>query len=273
MDLNDEMVEMMKFYEFYKKIKASEEKDKLTNKNNELFKKIEGANNKTEEVNLNSYEKEENSINKIEGANTQDKKKLKKNHMATRPLDKNEYEEIIKLCKSGFTYIDKKTGREKTFRKNPSLAFALVLQATLGFRASDIVNLKVSDFSRNKFSVQEIKTGKWQNREINDHMYQKILEYSIENNLDKDDYIYPNKIRNMQQQLKIITDYLGYKNIGTHSFRKLFAHTIYEESNHDIELVRHVLNHGDIRTTMRYLGVSQKRVKEVIDKIDFSYIL
>ncbi len=52
-----------------------------------------------------------------------------------------------------------------------------------------------------------------------------------------------------------------------------FAHTIYEESNHDIELVRHVLNHGDIRTTMRYLGVSQKRVKEVIDKIDFSYIL
>ena len=34
MDLNDEMVEMMKFYEFYKKIKASEEKDKLTNKNN-----------------------------------------------------------------------------------------------------------------------------------------------------------------------------------------------------------------------------------------------
>lgn len=116
MDLNDEMVEMMKFYEFYKKIKASEEKDKLTNKNNELFKKTEGANNKTEEVNLNSYEKEENSINKIEGANTQDKKKLKKNHMATRPLDKNEYEEIIKLCKSGFTYIDKKTGRESTLR-------------------------------------------------------------------------------------------------------------------------------------------------------------
>ena len=44
----------------------------------------------------------------------------------------------------------------------------------------------------------------------------------------------------MQQQLKIITDYLGYKNIGTHSFRKLFAHTLYEESGHDIELVRHV---------------------------------
>ena len=39
MDLNDEMVEMMKFYEFYKKIKASEEKDKLTNKNMNYLKK------------------------------------------------------------------------------------------------------------------------------------------------------------------------------------------------------------------------------------------
>ena len=91
--------------------------------------------------------------------------------------------------------------------------------------------------------------------------------------LDKDDFIYPNKVRNMQQQLKIITDYLGYKNIGTHSFRKLFAHTLYEESGHDIELVRHVLNHSDIKTTMRYLGVSMKKLKEMSSKIDFSYAL
>ena len=77
----------------------------------------------------------------------------------------------------------------------------------------------------------------------------------------------------MQQQLKIITDYLGYKNIGTHSFRKLFAHTLYEESGHDIELVRHALNHSDIKTTMRYLGVSMKKLKEATTKIDFSNML
>ena len=143
----------------------------------------------------------------------------------------------------------------------------------MGFRASDIVNLKVSDFNRSKFAIKEIKTGKWQNRDLNDAMYNKLLEYAVNNNLDKDDFIYPNKIRNMQQQLKIITDYLGYKNIGTHSFRKLFAHTLYEESGHDIELVRHVLNHSDIKTTMRYLGVSMKKLKEMSNKIDFSYAL
>ena len=135
------------------------------------------------------------------------------------------------------------------------------------------MNLKVEDFTDGKFSIREIKTGKWQNRNLGESMYNKILEYAMENKLSKTDFIYPNKVRNMQQQLKIITDYLDYKNIGTHSFRKLFAHTLYEESGYDIELVRHALNHSDIKTTMRYLGVSMTKLKEMTTKIDFSYML
>lgn len=273
MNLNDEMIEMMKFYEFYKQMKAYEKNKEFTEKTQENIIKTEGANNISKKI-----------AQKTEGAILNDKKLYKndenikeegkkKNYKATRPLEVEEYETIIKLCKEGFTYLDKNTGREKKFRPNSPLAFALALQATLGFRASDIVNLKVSDFNRSKFAIKEIKTGKWQNRDLNDAMYNKLLEYAVNNNLDKDDFIYPNKVRNMQQQLKIITDYLGYKNIGTHSFRKLFAHTLYEESGHDIELVRHVLNHSDIKTTMRYLGVSMKKLKEMSNKIDFSYAL
>lgn len=269
MEFNEEMLEMMKFYEFYKKMKANQNNNKLTNNFQEFYTKTEGANS-----NLEKKQREQNKLNQ----NTENHSEIpsefkKKNYKATRPLETNEYEEIIKLCKSGFEYIDKKSGKIKKFRSNPSLAFALALQATLGFRASDIVNLKVEDFNRSKFAIKEIKTGKWQNRDLNDRMYNKLLEYVVENNLDKIDFIYPNKVRNMQQQLKIITDYLGYKNIGTHSFRKLFAHTLYEESGYDIELVRHVLNHSDIKTTMRYLGVSMKKLKEVTTKIDFSYAL
>lgn len=262
MNLDSEMIEMMKFYEFYKQIKANTENNEFTTKLQENIIKTEGANSAFKKSNI-KLDKDELNI----------KETKKKNYKTTRPLEIEEYEEIIKLCKSGFSYSDKNTGREKKFRPNPSLAFALALQATLGFRASDIVNLKVSDFNRSKFAIKEIKTGKWQNRDLNDTMYNKLLEYAVNNKLDKNDFIYPNKVRNMQQQLKIITDYLGYKNIGTHSFRKLFAHTLYEESGHDIELVRHVLNHSDIKTTMRYLGVSVKKLKEMSSKIDFSYVL
>ena len=116
--------------------------------------------------------------------------------------------------------------------------------------------------------------------EKGDNLYAIARKYNINpqllaniNGLDEDDYIYPKKVRTMQKQLKIITDYLGYKNVSTHSFRKLFAHTIYEESGYDIELVRHVLNHSDIKTTMRYLGVSMKKLKDLSNKIDFSYAL
>lgn len=258
------MIEMMEFYEFYKKMKAMENRDELTKKYTDFLFKTEGA------IENNNLHDEFGHISKTHDDIKQSKRK---NYKATRPLEKDEYENIINLCKVGFSYIDQKTGRRKKFRSNPTLAFALALQATLGFRASDIVNLKVEDFNRSKFSIKEIKTGKWQNRDLSENMYNKFLEYVVENKLDKKDYIYPNKVRNMQQQLKIITDYLDYKNIGTHSFRKLFAHTLYEESGHDIELVRHVLNHSDIKTTMRYLGVSMKKLKEVTTKIDFSYML
>ena len=270
--MNDEMLEMMKFYEFYKQMKASGMDLELTTKIIENSKKTEGA----VKVYKNGSKKEDD-IHKINrGSKKNDSISAttkKKDYRATRPLDKEEYETIIKYCKEGFHYNDKSTGKERYFRPNPSLAFALALQATLGFRGSDIVNLKVGDFDRSKFSIKEIKTGKWQNRDLNEQMYNKLLAYAYENKLNKEDFIYPNKIRNMQQQLKIITDFLGYKNIGTHSFRKLFAHTLYEESGHDIELVRYVLNHSDIKTTMRYLGVSMKKLKELSDTIDFSYAL
>ena len=44
MDLNDEMLDMMKFYEFYKKMRAYENKNEFTEKIQEINAKTEGAN-------------------------------------------------------------------------------------------------------------------------------------------------------------------------------------------------------------------------------------
>ena len=95
MNLNDEMLEMMKFYEFYKQMKAYEKNNEFTEKTQENFIKTEGANNiskkiaqKTEGAILNdkkSYKNDENI--KEEGK--------KKNYKATRPLEVEEYETIM----------------------------------------------------------------------------------------------------------------------------------------------------------------------------------
>ena len=80
--MNDEMIEMMKFYEFYKKMKALEESEELTLKKTENSLKTEGAKN---DSNIGSVF---DNI-KTEGGTKVSKKK---NYRATRPLEIDEYE-------------------------------------------------------------------------------------------------------------------------------------------------------------------------------------
>ena len=61
-----------------------------------------------------------------------------------------------------------------------------------------------------------------------------------------------------------ICDYLGYEHIGTHSFRKRFATLAYENSGHDIELVRKLMQHSSASITSRYLGISDERMDSVL---------
>ncbi len=76
-----------------------------------------------------------------------------------------------------------------------------------------------------------------------------MLHNSDENGLRLNDNLLDIGIRNVQQQLKIITNYLGLENISTHSFRKLYATLQYEKSNGNIELIKELLNHTSIATT------------------------
>jgi len=76
-------------------------------------------------------------------------------------------------------------------------------------------------------------------------------------------------VRSVQRQLKIITDYLGLDNISTHSFRKMFATTVYESNDHNIELVKELLNHSSIATTQRYVRVSQEAINKASAGVNF----
>ena len=74
-------------------------------------------------------------------------------------------------------------------------------------------------------------------------------------------------IRQIQQHLKYIVEYLEYSpNISTHSFRKFYASSIYDENNHDIELVRELLQHSSTATTRRYIKRSSAQLEDAIQK-------
>lgn len=207
------------------------------------------------------------SIIGIESNSTSNKTSNKRKGKKTRPLQPDEFINIIKHLNTGFIYY--KNGEEKVFRPKKYLALTFTIQATLGLRISDILKLTVSVFQKGKLETYEEKTNKLVYRDIPDNLIQIVLSYAVENNLKLNDKICPVKDRNIREQLSIVCNYLDYKDIGTHSFRKYFARTVYNDTA-DLELVRVLLNHSSIAITQKYIGVSQERVNEVSKSIDFT---
>lgn len=176
----------------------------------------------------------------------------------TLALTKEQYKEIIDTMRKGFT----------GFRPNNRVATALVIEGNLGIRISDILKLRMShivkDGDRYRLDIVEQKTGKKREFTVPKEIKHYLQDYCDDNNIGKDDIIFPITERAVQKQLKLVCDYLGYEGISTHSFRKYFATEIYKNSNYNIALVRELLQHSNTSITQRYIGIRTKDIEEAI---------
>ena len=177
----------------------------------------------------------------------------------TRTISEAEYKEIICVMREG---------RPGFFKPNKRAAMALVLEANLGIRISDIVKLRLKDIVRDgeryRLSIVEQKTGKERVFTVPTDLRQFIVEYCYQNGIRDHEPIVQLKRRSVQDALKKVTDYLELERVGTHSFRKYFAHRIYENSGHDTELIRDLLQHSSLEITQRYLRTTSKRMDSAL---------
>lgn len=177
----------------------------------------------------------------------------------TLSLTTHQYKEIIQTMKSGFCGC----------RPNDRIATALMLEANLGLRISDILKLRLSDIvkdgERYRLSITEQKTGKARVFTVPLALYQFIRCYCMDNNIPADSVIFPLTERAVQKQLKIVCDYLGYTGISTHSFRKFYATEIYQSSGYNIALVQQLLQHSSAAVTQKYIGIQQKELERAIE--------
>lgn len=177
----------------------------------------------------------------------------------TLSLTTHQYKEIIHTMKSGFCGC----------RPNDRIATALMLEANLGLRISDILKLRLSDIvkdgERYRLSITEQKTGKARVFTVPLALYQFIRCYCMDNNIPADSVIFPLTERAVQKQLKIVCDYLGYTGISTHSFRKFYATEIYQSSGYNIALVQQLLQHSSAAVTQKYIGIQQKELERAIE--------
>ena len=139
----------------------------------------------------------------------------------TKALTTEQYKEIIQAMREGFCGC----------RPNDRIATALVLEGNLGIRISDIIKLRlcdiVKDGDRYRLEITEQKTQKKRVFTVPLVIQQYIENYCLRNGIKANELIFPITERAVQKQLAIVCDYLGYKDISTHSFRKWYATEIW----------------------------------------------
>lgn len=181
----------------------------------------------------------------------------------TLALTNETYRLIIQTIQIGFEYDE-----NKKFKPNERLATILTLEANLGLRISDILHLHLNDIvkdgDRYRLDIVEQKTGKVRTFTVPNEILMYIQNYALNNNIRREAKLFDLSERAIQKQLKIVTDYLNLDGIGTHSFRKYFATTIYQENDYNIELVRTLLQHSSSTVTQRYIGIQQKEIEQAL---------
>lgn len=173
-------------------------------------------------------------------------------------LTKAQYQEIIDTMNKGFAGC----------RPNNRIATALMIEANLGIRIGDILNLRLCDIiqdgNRLRLNIKEGKTDKSRHFTVVPEIYEFIKAYTLKNNIGADERIFPITERAVQKHLGIVCDYLGFEGISTHSFRKYYATNIYEQNDYNVVLVQELLQHSSPSVTQKYIGIGHKALENAI---------
>lgn len=181
----------------------------------------------------------------------------------TRALSYEQYLKIVETILSGFVCAD---GHK--VKPNKRIAAVLILEGNLGLRISDILSLSLSaivkDGNRYRLDIIEKKTRKKREFTVPIEIYTYIQSYALENNINPSARLFPISVRAVQHHLQLVCEYLDYEKVSTHSFRKYFGTSIYENSRYNIELVRILLQHSSVITTQRYIGIQSEQVESAL---------
>lgn len=175
------------------------------------------------------------------------------------------YHDVVSALRKGYKGAD-----GKTHRPSQKIAAIVVIQANFGIRIGDLVQLRFSDIVREgnfyRLDIIEEKTGKSRTYPVPDAVYDFLADYCQSNRISASDRIFPVTTRAVQKQLKEVCEYLGYKDISTHSFRKFAGQEVYRNSGYDIVAAQEFYSHSSVQITQTYLKRSSKQLQDAIQK-------
>jgi site-specific recombinase XerD len=163
-----------------------------------------------------------------------------------------------------------------SYSKRDHLLFILGINS--GLRIGDILKIKVQDVidEKNKpkhfYELKEQKTGKVKKILLGKNVQKAIEIYMKDFKGNAENYLFfskkgSNKPITRQHAWRIINNAaraVGIQDrIGTHTLRKTFGYHAYK-SGSDIVLLQYIFNHSAPSTTLRYIGIVQDDIDQVI---------
>ena len=198
-----------------------------------------------------------------------DRKKLDSNPFVNLPFPKKE------SSLPDFLYDNEINALFDSLDKNHPMyvrdrAILELLYAT-GMRASEMINIKKSDFD---FTVQVVrvlgKGRKWRVVPFNDHASRALIDYldKYDTKLDDDSPIWLNArgehltVRGLRHILDMVVKRSAlHLDIHPHTFRHTFA-THMLNNGADLRAVQDLLGHESLSTTQRYTHVTTEHMRE-----------
>ena len=182
----------------------------------------------------------------------------------TKSLTQEELSSLVNLIRRG--YIDNEGHKH---RQNDQLATILTLQANLGCRIGDIVNMTVEHFEWDgqawRLNFSEEKTKKKRLFIVPAPVKSYIDEYCHRYGITNGRLFTIGK-QDVWKHLRAATAYLGLEEVSAHSFRKTAALRVYNDSDKDIALTSSFLLHSSPTVTLRYLQRPSKQMDEILSK-------
>ncbi len=172
--------------------------------------------------------------------------------------------------------------------KNERDYILFILGIATGYRAGDLVGLKVRDvrvaLSRGYFEILEgkkVHSSNIRKENIRPRVAKIIANLDVlltEYIKDKKDYEYmfqsrkgknkPITVNHVSRILKAAGLEFGLQNISAHSMRKTFAYKIFVESGYNLTLVKEMLGHRSEEETKRYIGLDKETYDKYSDSLN-----
>ena len=205
-----------------------------------------------------------------------DVKRLRVINKMERHLSKDEEQRMYQVCDGDYSFmklpvceiekLKRKYGSEHAYLKQ-----ILIMALNTGMRKGEILNLTWDciDFEKNELSALNTKNGKKNVIPMSNKLRETLLEMYEQRGNNKYVFTNPwtgNKYNDIKRTFKTVCKLADVKNMRFHDLRHTAA-TRMVDAGIQLPVVKQILNHANIQTTMRYAHTMREQEVTAVEAL------